>query len=192
MNPKSLVIAAAGAGVLAFAVYLFIQVRATPAQARATEVTHRPAPTHEAPPTPTPTPIPTPPTKAKLAGLPSTPSEVTELYKKHPQLGREVDGPPALTPPDDLKAELKLDNMMELANKAYDNQNFDDATAIAQKVLSKDPNNVRMLRIIVSANCIQGDSVIAQQAYEKLPAADREQMRTRCDRYGVSFKEPSQ
>jgi hypothetical protein len=189
---KSVVIAAAGAGVLAFAVYLFIQVRATPAQARATQVTNRPAPpAHETPPPPA---TPAPPTKPKnkLAGLPTTPAEVTELYSKRPQLGREVDGPPAPTPPDDMKAGMKLDNMMELANKAYDGQNFDDATAIAQKVLAKDPNNVRMLRIVVSANCIQGDSVIAQQAYEKLPAADREQMRTRCDRYGVSFKEPSQ
>lgn len=192
MNLKSVVIAVAGASVLAFAVYLFIQVRSTPAQARATQVTNRPTPpAHETPPPPT---TPEPPTKPKnkLAGLPTTPAEVTELYNKHPQLGREVDGPPAPTPTDDVKAGMKLDNMMELANKAYDGQNFDDATAIAQKVLAKDPNNVRMLRIVVSANCIQGDSVIAQQAYEKLPAADREQMRTRCDRYGVSFKEPSQ
>jgi hypothetical protein len=191
VNLKSVVIAVASVGVLAFAVYLFIQVRSTPAQARATQVTNRPAaPAHESPP-PAPTPPPTKP-KAKLAGLPTTPAEVTELYNKHPQPGREVNGPPALTQTDDLKAGLKLDNMMELANKAYDGQNFEDATAIAQKVLAKDPNNVRMLRIVVSANCIQGDSVIAQQAYEKLPAADREQMRTRCDRYGVSFKEPSQ
>lgn len=188
MNLKSVVIAAAGAGVLAFAVYLFIQVRATPAQARATQVTNRPAaPAHESP---TPTPPPTKP--KKVAGLPTTTPEVTEPLNKHPQIGREVDGPPPPTQTDDMKAGLKLDNMMELANKAYDGQNFDEATAIAQKVLSKDPNNVRMLRIVVSANCIQGDSVVAQQAYEKLPAADREQMRTRCDRYGVSFKEPSQ
>jgi lipopolysaccharide biosynthesis regulator YciM len=111
---------------------------------------------------------------------------------KSPQLGREVDGPPPPTQVDDVKAGLKQDNLMELANKAYDGQDFEQATAIAQKVLSKDPNNVRMLRIVVSSNCIQGDSIVAQQAYEKLPKADREQMQTRCDRYGVTFKEPAQ
>jgi hypothetical protein len=193
VNLKSVVIGAAALAVVGFALYLFIQVRATPAQAQATQVTKRPPePVHA--PTPTPTPAPEParaPTKPKLEGLPKTPAEVTELYKR-PVLGREVDGPPAPTPADDTRAGLKLDNMMELANKSYDSQNFDDAIAIAQKVLAKDPNNVRMLRIVVSANCIQGDSVVAQQAYEKLPAADREQMRARCDRYGVSFKEPSQ
>jgi hypothetical protein len=47
-----------------------------------------------------------------------------------------------------------------------------------------------MLRIIVSAHCIQGDSGVAQQHYERLPQFDREQMKTRCDRYGVVFKDP--
>ena len=80
--------------------------------------------------------------------------------------------------------------MMELANKAYDTQDFDQATAIAGKVLSKDPTNVRMLRIMVSANCIGGDAAIAQQYYEKLPkGTDREQMKARCDRYQVVLKD---
>ena len=80
--------------------------------------------------------------------------------------------------------------VMALANKAYDSQDFDQAVAIAGKILAKEPNNIRMLRVMVSANCIQGDSAIAQQHYEKLPPFDREQMRARCDRYGVVFKDP--
>lgn len=106
-------------------------------------------------------------------------------------MGVEVDGPPPVATPEEARPNLKMDNLMELANKAYDQQDFDAATQLASKVLAKEPNNVRMLRIMVSANCIGGDSAIAQQHYERLPAHDREQMRTRCDRYGVSFKEPS-
>lgn len=180
-------IAAATLAVAAFALYLFIQVRATPVGADATHVTQRETPRRDpAAPSPTPAP-PREMVKPKVLPDPSGPGR-----SKSPELGREVDGPPPPTQTDDVKAGLKQDNLMELANKAYDGQDFEQATAIAQKVLSKDPTNVRMLRILVSANCIQGDSVIAQQAYEKLPKADREQMQTRCDRYGVSFKEPPQ
>ena len=63
---------------------------------------------------------------------------------------------------------------------------------IAGKVLTKDPTNVRMLRVMVSANCIAGDSAIAQDYYVKLPAFDRGQMKTRCDRYGVTLNDPVQ
>jgi hypothetical protein len=190
VNLKSAVIAAAFIAVAAFALYLFIQVRATPARANATQVTKRPTPEPRREPAPPPTPAPPPP--AKPTGQVLRDPNGSGAWWKSPQLGREVDGPPPPTQVNDLNAGLKQDNLMELANKAYDGQDFDQASAIAQKVLSKDPNNVRMLRIVVSANCIQGDSVIAQQAYEKLPKPDREQMQTRCDRYGVSFKEPAQ
>jgi hypothetical protein len=186
VNLKSAVIAAAALAVAAFALYLFIQVRATPAQANATQVNQRETP-HREPATPA------SPPAAEPANVPSKEmSKLRQLPDRKAEMGREVDGPPPPTLVDDSKAALKQDNLMELANKAYDGQDFDQATAIAQKVLAKDPTNVRMLRILVSANCIQGDSVIAQQAYEKLPKADREQMQTRCDRYGVSFKEPAQ
>jgi hypothetical protein len=42
---------------------------------------------------------------------------------------------------------------------------------------------------MVSSACILGDSVVAQKHYLSLPASDREQMRTRCGRYGISFNE---
>ena len=94
-------------------------------------------------------------------------------------------------PTDEQRANPRFDSLMELANKAYDSQDFDQATAIAGKVLAKDPTNVRMLRIMVSANCIGGDASIAQQYYEKLPKGlDRDQMKTRCERYQVTLKDP--
>ena len=83
----------------------------------------------------------------------------------------------------------KLDAVMSEANKAYDRGDFDDAKALAQKVLARTPGNVRMLRILVSASCIDGDSAEAQKRYLELPPGDRAQMRTRCDRYGVTFTE---
>jgi len=46
---------------------------------------------------------------------------------------------------------------------------------------------VRMLRIMVSASCIDGDAAVAQAHYGKLPASDQEQMKVRCARYGVTF-----
>jgi hypothetical protein len=179
---KSAVLAAATLGVVVLAVYLFVQVRATPARAGSTQIAARPtSPSHAAEPT---TP---PPSNDEPA---PQPSPATKPLARVPRIGAEADGPPLPTTLDDGKVNVKLDNMMEQANKAYDTQDFDNATAIAGKVLAKEPNNVRMLRIMVSANCIQGDSVIAQQHYERLPKFDREQMRARCDRYGVTFKEP--
>ena len=100
--------------------------------------------------------------------------------------------PPALSASDPIAEELakpnpKLDLVMSEANKAYDHGDFDEAKGIAQKVLAKDPSNVRMLRIAVSAACIDGDSNEAQRHYALLPAGDREAMKIRCSRYGISF-----
>jgi hypothetical protein len=188
VSPKNLVLIAAAVLVMAMGVYLFIQVRATPAQAHVAETqptTARPSPvperSPEAPPTtPTPTPTPTP---TKPEPTPGTARPIT--------VGNATVQPEAMAgPTDEQRANPRLDSMMELANKAYDTQDFEQAIAIAGKVLSKDPTNVRMLRVMVSANCIAGDAAVAQSHYLKLPEGiDREQMKTRCERYQVSLKD---
>lgn len=170
--------------ILAVGVYLFLEVTAPPTPAKpTTTVSARPSQITEhsqvTAPTPTP-PAPTP--RAPTTTQPQPPTQ--------PQLGSAPIEP--TPPPDETKVNLKLDNMMELANKAYDRQDFDEASAIAGKILQKDPDNVRMLRVMVSSNCIGGDSGIAQQYYERLPKFDRDQMKQRCDRYGVVFKDPPQ
>jgi hypothetical protein len=76
---------------------------------------------------------------------------------------------------------------MEEANKAYDIGDLEGAKQLAGRLLSRFPTNVRMLRIVVSASCIDGDSAVAQASYQKLPPGDQEQMRIRCARYGVTF-----
>lgn len=167
--------------------YLFIQVKATPAQAQPT-VTPRPAAARPAPP---------PPSPSAPGGQHSWSPAQQKAHGAHarpaPTASDSHTPPPALeTEEPDRHPDLKLDNLMELANKAYDRQDFDEAISIATKVLEKDPTNVRMLRVMVSANCIAGDSAVAQENYVKLPAFDRNQMRIRCDRYGVTFTEPLQ
>lgn len=185
MSPKNLALIAAAVAVTVMGVYLFIQVKATPAQAHhvatppARAVPER-SPVPEAEPEPEREP---PPAAARPAPIVNAPSR--------PELaGHDVE--PAGELDDERRPNLKLDNLMELANKAYDRQDFDQATAIAGKVLAKDPANVRMLRVMVSANCIAGDSAIAQEHYVKLPEFDRGQMKTRCDRYGVTLTDPAQ
>jgi hypothetical protein len=184
VSPKNVALLAAAVAVTGMAVYLFVQVKATPAQAEvsASELaapTHAsPAPVHTTEPTrPSAEARPAPPQPNVGASRPAASGAAPEL-----QAAPESDEPQQPNP--------KLESMMQLANKAYDAQDFDQAIAIAGKILAKEPTNVRMLRIMVSANCIGGDATVAQQYYEKLPAGvDRQQMKTRCDRYQVTLKD---
>jgi hypothetical protein len=101
-----------------------------------------------------------------------------------------MDTPPQDTDPKDRLDGPKLQSVMAEANKAYDRTDFDEARSIAKRVLDQYPDNVRMLRIMVSSHCIEGDGPEAQKSYNLLPDRDRAQMRTRCDRYGVTFTDP--
>jgi hypothetical protein len=165
--------------ILGLGVYLFFQVREQPAPP---EIAHTPEASQPvasgAPPRahkrPTPTPTPTPPP-------PPTDDSVT-VVTGVPQV---IIGPPL-----DREAALegpKLDAVMDEANKAYDRSDFESAKALAGRVLGRDPTNVRMLRIMVSASCQDGDSASAQTHFRNLPPGDQAQMRTRCARYGVTF-----
>ncbi len=99
--------------------------------------------------------------------------------------------PPTMESPPEGKLEgPKLDAIMAEANKAYDKMDFEEARSIAQRVLKQQPTNTRMLRIMTSASCIEVDAAEAQKWFNLLPVADREQMKTRCQRYGVTFTDP--
>ncbi|CAN5125016.1 hypothetical protein BH11MYX1_BH11MYX1_26770 [soil metagenome] len=169
--------------VLIAGVYLFLEVRSTPSAvaASASPPTHRAgtlaAPVERAGP-----PVPATEHKATAAHQPPTsaPTMVSEPA---------VDEDPAVALE---RPDVKVDAIMARANAAYDKGDWDEAKMIAGKVLTKQPANIRMMRIMVSASCIDGDSVTAQQWYEKLAKGDRDQMKARCDRYGISFKEPAQ
>jgi hypothetical protein len=164
-------------------VYLFIEVRATSAGVT-------PAPHVEPKPS-------TSPPEADLARVGD--------HRVAPKIGSLTAStpPPVATPgsaqedesTDDTIAALehanpKLDAIMDQANKHYDRGEFEDAKAIAGKVLTKQPTNIRMMRIMVSSSCVDGDQPVAQKWFEQLPKPDREQMKVRCAKYQVTFKDP--
>jgi len=173
----------AALAVLGLGVYLLVAVRSTPELA--------------AVPVPAPEPARTPPTPERATSRPTGTASAgrTARVRKPDRSSSSRDTPrvreitPELAPAATGTEIQRLDATMSEANKAYDRGDFDDAREIASRVLAQEPSNVRMLRIMVSASCIEGDSVEAQKHYLKLPAHDRAQMRTRCGRYGVSFDE---
>ncbi len=182
MTARHLTLVVCAVVVLAAGVYLFEEVNSTPATADGTK--HEKAAPQPAPPPPEERPAKEPETVA-AARLPRR-----EMPTPPPTPSSEP--APALT--DSVSDELakpnpKLDAVMSEANKAYDRGEFDEAKSIALKVLAKDPTSTRMMRIVVSSACIDGDSVEAQKHYLNLPVPDREQMKVRCGRYGISFNE---
>lgn len=190
VTARHIILAVASVAVLAMGVYLFAEVRATPATADVTPRTKRDAPQSDD--------ADKQPEKVATTTQPSRPQRDAAIKKPAPPPpppppDRGSDPAPSLSP-DSISEELakpnpKLDAVMAEANKAYDRGDFDDAKGIALKVLAKDPANVRMLRIAVSAACIDGDSGEAQKHFQALPVADREQMKVRCARYGVTFNQ---
>jgi len=166
-------------------VYLFVQVRATTSAVAASAPPHHPDHPDRPDLGPAPADLAAPPvTDHKAAATHQLPNAAPSIAAEP---GSDEDPTVALERPD-----VKIDAIMARANAAYDKGDWDEAKLVAGKVLAKQPTNIRMMRIMVSASCIDGDSVMAQQWFEKLPKGDREQMKTRCDRYGVSFKEPAQ
>jgi hypothetical protein len=175
--------------VLGLGVYLFVEVRAQPAVQieRTSRPSHSapvaqqtaavaPVTVHEEPSRPT----------AGPAARPAAPRSTAPVIASAAAPGG-TGGAAGVSAQDDLDAGPALDAVMGEANKAYDRGELEDAKTIASRVLAKFPTNVRMLRVMVSASCIDGDTQVAVAHYAKLPAGDQEQMRVRCARYGVSF-----
>jgi hypothetical protein len=108
------------------------------------------------------------------------------------KMGSGVEPAPTVAPPvADGTVAVKLDAMMSEANKAYDKQDYDEAKTIARKVLLQAPSNPRMLRIMVSTACVDHDVVEAQKHYNLLTdPSDRQQMRVRCQRdFGITLND---
>ena len=91
-----------------------------------------------------------------------------------------------LSPP----LEATLEERMNEVVAAYDKQDHARAEELARAVLADSPKALRMLRILVSIACIQGDAAKAKTAFAEIPAEPalhREQMRRRCARYGIAL-----
>lgn len=184
MPVRHALLAAFAVLVTGMAVYLFLEVR-KPASAQTATVASKETKEKDQPDERDDASPDEPPAPSKRVagafGVPkATPTPVTE-----------TPAAPAIDTPAEGKLEgPKLDAVMAEANKAYDKQDFDEARSIAQKVLKQHPTNARMLRIMTSSHCIEADTAEAQKYFNLLPGPDREQMKTRCTRYGVTFAEP--
>ena len=66
--------------------------------------------------------------------------------------------------------DVDLDLAMDEANKSYDHSDYEAAVKQALRVLGKTPDNVRMLRIVVSSSCLMGDADTATKYFGQLPA----------------------
>ncbi len=87
------------------------------------------------------------------------------------------------------EAAALMEERMAEVNRTYDRGDIAGARAMALKVLADAPDNVRMLRVLVSTSCILGDADQAKAYWLRLTTArDREQMAQRCDRFGVDVR----
>jgi hypothetical protein len=114
-------------------------------------------------------------------------STTPEAQNQQPGTEQTLDGD---APVEDKLEGPQLDALIDAASRAYDKLDLDEARSNATKVLAQHPTHTRMLRIMVSAHCIEGDNAEAQKYFSLLTPPDREQMKTRCARYGVTFTEP--
>lgn len=179
--------------VLGIGFYLFIQVHASPASADSGRhgAHGKLAAADEEPATPPDeaTPPPASGRRSAAVALPhptvaaGTAGTSDEVAVADPNVRHATVGPRAA----DHVATPKLDATMLEASKAYDRGDTDEARDIAKKVIAEQPGNVRMLRILVSTACIDSDAATAKQYYASLPKSDQAQMRTRCERFGVTF-----
>jgi hypothetical protein len=178
--------------VFGLTVYLFLEVRSSPAApsprsapvANAKDEKDEPARDEKEPETAPPKPR---PSDSRRGG----PGAISRMGRKA-QAGSGVEPTPTVAPPvPDAKSTVKLDAMMAEANKAYDKQDYDEAKTIARKVLLQSPNNARMLRILVSTACVDHDLAEAQKNYNLLTdPSDRQVMRTRCQRdFGITLND---
>ncbi|HEY1817782.1 MAG TPA: hypothetical protein VGG74_35820 [Kofleriaceae bacterium] len=177
MPARHVVLVVLAGAVLVAAAYLFHAVREVPTVSAAVPTRHeaRSAGDESAPP---------------AAGVAQTTAAraVPHVADQAPELAGDQS--------DDLDlgsaGNLKLDAIMDQANKAYDRGDYEEAKSIALKVIAKLPTSVRMMRIMVSSACFEGDSTLAQEWYDKLPKPDRAIMKTRCERNQVMLTEPAQ
>jgi type IV secretory pathway VirB10-like protein len=175
---RHVVLAITAVAVLAMGVYLFVEVHST------AQATPAPAAT-EATATTAPTPVSHTATTRPLA--PAT----TPAPAPHDEPAPVVNDDQPFDVEEAMRANVKLELVMDQANKAYDHQDYYQAKLIATRVLAKEPGNIRMMRIMVSGSCMDNDLAVAQKYYAMLPSRDREQMKRRCDATGVTLQDPA-
>jgi hypothetical protein len=93
---------------------------------------------------------------------------------------------PSVDAPPPVDAGSRVERMEEAA-MLYDRMDLEGAVAVAATVLAEEPDNVRMLRIVVSARCLMGQAEPAREHWKRLPPADQKQMTARCARFKITL-----
>ena len=93
-----------------------------------------------------------------------------------------------ITPPD-LDGKPFVEKI-KVARKLYGKRRYEQAYELALKLLEEEPNNRRVLRVVIASACVMAKPEEAESYYERLKMPrDRTQMRRRCKAYGVELSE---
>lgn len=173
--PRPLAVAAVA--VLGLGVYLLVALGAK-ADPTAAATTKAPTPAARAPGLADPRP--------SLPATPAARSETTAAAAApQGQAGSAIDpshGQLALRRAIRVHPDPQLTAMLDQGDQAFARRDYKTATAMADKVLSKDPNNPAALRLMGSATCAKGDAAGAQKYYDRLPPWEGSQMKVECSR----------
>jgi hypothetical protein len=197
MRARSYLLAAAGGTVVVGGIYLFLQVRGTGAEEPSAEALAAARARHARDGAGVPGGVagrnrPAGSGEARQGGvLPrpraGLPMNDPAIFDRPPPLEKIPGGLRGTMQPPIDPDQPELASAMTEANKAYDRGDYEGARQMADKILSREPGNVRMLRVIVSSSCILGEAEYATKYWNLLPPADQQQMAIRCARYQVTF-----
>lgn len=188
MRPLTVGFVVAAGTVVVGAIYLYVQVSAAPVDVAPPVAATKPPVSAKREDKSVVAPSPSPNREAAVRkGLPSAGGPAASSNSGLGPGPSLVEAPrPSLR--ESVTDQLANDEVMAEANRAYDRQDYDEAIKIAQRVLASDPDNVRMLRVVVSSACVMGDFDVGNAAFARLPTFDQSQMNRRClDRTGMQF-----
>lgn len=194
---KSILLAVSAAVVVLALAYLSIEVRAAPAPVSAAKIDEARGRAKRTRTAPSPANVSDPwgPSRSErdLAAesqvdKSATPriAPVAEPVVAEPEVNTLKTAP---VPDVDNDPRLELSSAKDEVNRMYDKQDYEGALTNGVKVLEKEPGDIRMLRVVVSAACQLGDADKAQLHWAQLPPHDQSQMTRRCQRFGITFKE---
>ena len=195
MPIRSILLAVSGGLVVVAIIALFVEVNEAPAkpnQAKIDEARQRHKRTRSAPAAGNMS----DPWARNTADTPAQPKlgvETPSIPPPEPVIEEERPAPPtareAATPDLEGDPRLEVSSAKDEANRLYDKMDYDGALQKALSVLEKEPGDIRMTRVVVSAACQLGDADKAKQYWLQLPPHDQNQMTRRCQRFGITFSE---
>lgn len=195
MSIKSILLAVSGGVVVLALIYLSMEVRAAPPPVPAAKIEEARGKAKKTRAAPSPSNVSDPwgastAEKNAMAEAKTEPAPAPEPQIEEPAVEPEVNTMKTAPVPDvDNDPRLELSTAKDEVNRLYDKQDYEGALANGIAVLAKEPGDIRMLRVVVSAACQLGDADKAQQYWAQLPPHDQSQMTRRCQRFGIAFKE---